>query len=142
MGLQAERVDDLPSACKTAQAIITTTPAQSFLIASDWVQPGTHISAIGADCPGKQELETDLIARADLLVCDSPDQCLDHGEFQTLAKTGQLSEPDVATLGNILSGAHPGRQSASQITIADLTGLAAQDIAISSALQIETGQPA
>ncbi len=140
MGLKAEHGNDLPSACKTAQVIITTTPAQSFLIASDWVQPGTHISAIGADCPGKQELETDLIARADLLVCDSPEQCLDHGEFQTLAKTGHLTEADVATLGNILSGARPGRQSADQITIADLTGLAAQDIAISSALQIETGQ--
>ncbi|WP_425085227.1 ornithine cyclodeaminase family protein [Ruegeria profundi] len=140
MGLKAERADDLPSACKTAQAIITTTPAQSFLIANDWVQPGAHISAVGADCPGKQELEADLVARADLLVCNSPEQCLDHGEFQTLAKSGHLTEADVATLGNILSGARPGRQSADQITIADLTGLAAQDIAISSALQIETGQ--
>ncbi len=140
MGIKAERADDLPSASKTAQAIITTTPAQSFLIASDWVQPGTHISAIGADCPGKQELEADLITRADLLVCDAPQQCLDHGEFQTLAKTGQLTEADVVILGNILSGAHPGRQSADQITVADLTGLAAQDIAISSSLQIETGQ--
>ncbi|MBO9433182.1 ornithine cyclodeaminase family protein [Ruegeria sp. R13_0] len=142
MGLKTEHAEDLPSACKTAQAIITTTPAQSFLIANDWVQPGAHISAVGADCPGKQELEADLVARADLLVCDSPEQCLDHGEFQTLAKIGHLSKTDVATLGNILSGAHPGRQSADQITIADLTGLAAQDIAISSALQIETGQPA
>ncbi len=140
MGLKAERADDLPSACKTAQAIITTTPAQSFLITNDWVQPGTHIAAIGADCPGKQELEVDLIVRADLLICDSSEQCLDHGEFQTLAKTGHLTEADVVTLGNILSGAHPGRQSTDQITVADLTGLAAQDIAISSALQIETGQ--
>ncbi len=142
MGLKAERVEDLPSASKTAQVIITTTPSESFLIANDWVQPGTHISAIGADCPGKQELEADLIARADLLVCDSPEQCLDHGEFQTLSKTGLLTEADVTTLGNILSGAHLGRQSTDQITIADLTGLAAQDIAISSALQIETRQPA
>ncbi|MQY43732.1 ornithine cyclodeaminase family protein [Epibacterium sp. SM1969] len=132
-GLLAQNTEDLPTACKAAQAIVATTPAQRHLIARDWIGPGTHITAIGADCPDKQELEAELTAHADLLVCDSPEQALDHGEFQTLHKSGRLTEADVVTLGDILSRDHQGRLNSSQITIADLTGLAAQDIAISQA---------
>ena len=131
MGYKAIATVDLPDACKVAQVIITTTPAQTPVIEKDWISPGTHITAIGADCPGKQELDVELTAGADLLVCDSPEQSLDHGEFQTLHKAGQLSEGDVVTLGHVLSQDHLGRQSQADITIADLTGLAAQDIAIS-----------
>jgi ornithine cyclodeaminase len=130
-GLTAVATDNLPNACKQAQAIITTTPAQTPVIDKDWISPGTHITAIGADCPGKQELDSDLIATADLRVCDSVEQSLDHGEFQTLHKAGRLSDADVAALGHVLSQSDPGRQSQGEITIADLSGLAAQDIAIS-----------
>ncbi len=133
-GLRARIVEDLAEACRDNQAIVTTTSAQSPLIDSDWVPPGVHITAIGADCPGKQELDVELIARAGLLVCDSPEQALDHGEFQTLARSGRLNAAGVVTLGDVLSRDHPGRHAGDQITIADLTGLAAQDIAVSQSI--------
>jgi ornithine cyclodeaminase len=128
-GLQAGAVSDLAAACQSAQAIITCTPAKSPLIAGDWITPGTHITAIGADCPGKQELAVELLTSANLLVCDEPLQSLHHGEFQNL-------DPDreVIALGEVLSGQHPGRRSEDQITIADLTGLAVQDAAVSLAV--------
>ena len=131
LGLSAQMADDLPGACAKADVIITTTPSETPLILSDWVRDGTHLTAIGADCPGKQELSTDLVARARLRVADLAGQSLDHGEFQTARAAGVLSADDVVTLGAVLSGAHPGRSDPAHVTIADLTGLAAQDAAIS-----------
>lgn len=133
-GLKTRVATDLEQACGNAQAIITVTPSKTPLIRKDWIRPGTHITAIGADCPGKQELETDLAGDADLLVCDLASQCLDHGELQTLHSSGSLAEGDVTALGLVLSGAHAGRAGRDDITIADLTGLAAQDAAISLAV--------
>ena len=132
-GLQASPVTDLKDAVREAQVVITTTPAKTPLIARGWIAPGTHVTAVGADSPGKQELATDLVAAADLLVCDLAAQSLHHGEFATAAEAG-LIEGDPVALGSILSGAHPGRTAADQITIADLTGLAVQDAAISNAV--------
>lgn len=133
-GLQAQAAPDLLTACRDAQIIVTTTPAQSPLLERDWIAPGTHITAIGADSPGKQELATGLTAMADLLVCDDAEQSLDHGEFRAARSAGLIDARGVTALGLILSGDHPGRSSDAQITIADLTGLAVQDAAISLAV--------
>lgn len=125
-GIDAQAVSDLQQACGQAQAIITCTPSKVPLIEADWIRPGTHITAVGADCLGKQELATDLIQAADILICDDPAQSLHHGEFQHLP----VHKP-VIVLGDILRGQHPGRSHDTQITIADLTGLAVQDAAVS-----------
>jgi len=132
-GLIATAAADLETAARAAQVIITTTPAKAPLIARNWIAPGTHITAVGADSPGKQELATDLVTAADLLVCDLAAQSLHHGEFATAETAGGISG-DVVALGAVLSGAHPGRANEAQITIADLTGLAVQDAAISLAV--------
>ena len=113
-----------------ADIIITTTPATSSLFGDNLVRPGTHITAIGADTHGKQELPTSLLESASLLVCDMISQSLNHGEFQVINDT-DLSKK-VLELGNILSNSRAGRTSDNDITIADLTGIAAQDIAITS----------
>lgn len=133
-GLTARAAPDLQTACAAARVIVTTTPAQSPLIEADWIRPGTHITAVGADCPGKQELSTDLASGADLLVADLPAQCLDHGEFQTSHAAGLIDPDAVVSLGAVLSGESPGRTGSEQISVADLTGLAAQDAAISMAI--------
>lgn len=127
--LNTKSTADLQSAVAQADAIITITPAKSPLIHADWVSPGTHITAIGADSPGKQELDVDLIASADLLVCDLAEQSLYDGEFQTAFAAGHITDADVIALGHVLSGTHPGRSNDQVITIADLTGLAALDAA-------------
>jgi len=130
-GLVAKPATDLHAACRDAQVIITTTPAQSPLLERSWITPGTHITAVGADSPGKQELDTELTANADLLICDLEEQSLDHGEFRAAFSAGLISESNVSALGHVLSGENPGRLNSTQITIADLTGLAVQDAAIS-----------
>lgn len=132
-GISATETVVLEAAVKMARVIITTTPSASPLIESDWVQPGTHITAIGADSPGKQELSVELVQRADLLICDMARQSLAHGEFQHAAAADPTLK--VVELGDVLSDAHPGRADKSDsITIADLTGIAAQDIAIAQAV--------
>ena len=131
-GLEIKVVSTLEKEVGTADIIITTTPSTTPLFANDLVRRGTHVTAIGADSPGKQELPTGLVTSASLRVCDIARQSLEHGEFQTASKV----EPslDVTELGHILSGTHSGRHSDNEITVADLTGIAAQDIAITQAI--------
>jgi len=128
--LNADVAKNLDEEVPLADIIITTTPATSSLFGDNLVRPGTHITAIGADTHGKQELPTSLIKSASLLVCDMISQSLNHGEFQVINDT-DLSKK-VLELGNILSNSCAGRTSDYDITIADLTGIAAQDIAITS----------
>jgi ornithine cyclodeaminase len=132
MGLPAKVAVDLAEAVGQARIIITTTPSSEPLILSDWVRPGTHVTAIGADSPGKQELDVELVSQADLAVCDLASQSLDHGEFQHAHAAGRLK--GVVELGLILSGDRPGRRRAEEITVADLTGIAPQDIAITASV--------
>ncbi len=126
--------DDLATSCAAADIIVTTTAAKTPIIQSAWIQPGTHITAVGADAPGKQELETTIVANADVLVADAKAQCTDHGEMEVAIAEGRVSEDDVLELGDILAGRQAGRTSADQLTVADLTGLAAQDIAIAKSV--------
>ena len=121
---------DLKALCVNADILLTTTAAKTPLIRSSWISDGTHITASGADAPGKQELESALTARADLLILDSDAQCIDHGEVAIPAEAGLLSPDRYRTLGKVLSGQQAGRSAPSQVTIADLTGLGSQDIAI------------
>ncbi len=125
-------VEDLEAACRAADIIVTTTAAISPIIQRTWISPGTHFTAVGADAPGKQELATELVAQADLLAADLAAQCLDHGEFAIPYRKGKLQAESVQDLGAILIAPHLGRSNASQITIADLTGLAAQDLAMTN----------
>ncbi len=104
--------------------IITTTPSQQPLFSAKDVHPGTHITAIGADSPGKQELDADLFLRARWFV-DSRTQSVLQGETQHIPQIVQLIE-----LGEVIANPSLGRENATQITVADLTGLAAQDIQI------------
>ena len=130
--LNADVAKNLDEQVSLADIIITTTPATSALFGDNLVKPGTHITAIGADTHGKRELPTSLIESASLLVCDMMSQSLNHGEFQVINDTN-LSQK-VLELGNILSNSCAGRTSDNDITIADLTGIAAQDIAITSGI--------
>ncbi len=133
-GTTVSAVSDLEDLVGRTRHIVTTTPATSPIIRSEWVQPGTHITAVGADCPGKQELATDLVARADVLVVDSVSQCVDQGEIQTALAAGEIAVSDLIELGKVIGGSAPGRSNDTQITIADLTGVAVQDIAIANSV--------
>ncbi|MGF6255135.1 ornithine cyclodeaminase family protein [Ensifer sp. LBL] len=139
LDLSIAATTDLETLCRQSDAIVTTTPSKEPLIRSDWIAPGAHITAMGADAPGKQELDIALVARADRLVADLAEQCLDHGELSAAARAGLIGVDRCVALGAILSGADEGRRSDRDITIADLTGIATQDIAIARTVLDELG---
>ncbi|MBP1860150.1 ornithine cyclodeaminase family protein [Rhizobium herbae] len=133
-GIDLEVAPDLERLCRGVDIIITTTPSREPLIHDAWIRPGTHITAIGADAPGKQELDTSLVIRADRRIGDRLEQSLDHGEFSTVFKSGLMARKDCAELGAVLCGKAAGRTRPDDITIADLTGIAVQDIAITNSI--------
>ena len=123
----ATKMDELVSRCNL---IVTTTSAREPLIRADQVQKGTHITAMGSDDHGKQELEAELLAKADRVVADSVSQCVDHGECFHAVKDKKIEEGSILELGNVIKNPKIGRTSEDQITVADLTGVAIQDIQI------------
>jgi ornithine cyclodeaminase len=123
----AKSLDELASNCNL---IVTTTPARSPLIRASQVKKGTHITAMGSDDHGKQELDADVLALADLVVADSISQCVDHGECFAAVQGKQIEEGSILELGDVIKNPAIGRSSDEQITVADLTGVAIQDIQI------------
>lgn len=121
---------DLATLCRSANLIITATPASTPVIMADWVQPGTHIVALGADNPGKVEIDPLLFARCEKILTDDHAQCLDHGDFGAAVRAGTIAADRDLTIGNIVSTGGMLAMSAGGISIADLTGLAAQDDAV------------
>lgn len=129
-GLEIRVTEKLEELVSQSRLIVTTTPSKTPLIRADTVQKGTHITAMGSDDYGKQELEASLLARADRVVADSISQCVDHGECFAAIRDKHINRADIQELGNVLSHPELGRSSEDQITIADLTGVAVQDIQI------------
>jgi ornithine cyclodeaminase/alanine dehydrogenase len=114
--------------------ICIATPSSVPVIRRAWIAPGTHINAMGADGPGKQELDPQILRDARIVV-DEPEQSLHGGELNVPVSQGLLSEADIAaTLGQVITGAKQGRQSPSDITVFDSTGLAIQDVALAAAV--------
>ena len=119
--------DDVAARC---DLIVCTTASRAVLLRADAIRPGTHVTALGADAPGKQELEPALFARADVVVADSIAQCVDHGDLSYAVREGLVAVERVSELGRVVSGDAPGRTAEDQITVCDLTGVAVQDIVI------------
>ena len=124
-----QNIDDVVDGC---QLIVTCTPAERPLISR--VNPGTHITAMGSDTLSKQELDSSILLEADLVVADSKSQCEIRGEIHQAIKSDRFSMDTVVELGEIINGDKKGRTSEKQITVADLTGVAVQDIQISKAV--------
>jgi len=114
--------------------IITTTPAESPLLHTDDVTAGTVIVAIGSDTHTKQELDSKILEKADLVIADSISQCKSRGEIHQALKAGVITEDKVVELGNALQDHKWQRSSDEQIIVVDLTGVAVQDIMIASAV--------
>ncbi len=128
---------DLPALTRKCNFIVTTTPSKKPLILNTDVQPGTHITAMGADTPGKQELEASLFGKASLIVADSISQCVDHGDICHAVNDKIISPDQVIELGTVAARSR-GRQDDKDITIADLTGVAIQDIQIAKFVHQKT----
>lgn len=129
-GLNIKAATDIDELTANCNLIVTTTSAKQALILADQVQAGTHITAMGSDDHGKQELQAELLAKADRVVADSISQCVDHGECLYAVKDKHIKADSILELGNVIKNPGIGRSSDEQITIADLTGVAIQDIQI------------
>ena len=110
------------------------TPSKKPLLKAADIRPGTHITAVGSDTPDKQELDAGIIAASDIVVCDSLEQCRSRGEVFKAVSAGSFNHSDALELGNLVNGTAQGRKSDRQLTVADLTGVAVQDIQISVAV--------
>jgi alanine dehydrogenase len=114
--------------------VCTVTPARAPVVKKEFVKPGTHINAIGADAEGKEELEPDVLKMATVVV-DDLRQAAKAGEINVPIAKGLYSQHEVyADLGQIIAGRKQGRASDQQITIFDSTGVAIEDIAVASLL--------
>ena len=112
-----------------ADVVVTVTPAREPLVKDEWIAPGTHIAALGADKGGDQELDARILQRARIFV-DDIRQCRTDGEINVPLSKGLIREEDIAgEIGEVITGKKPGRRSDEEITLFDSTGIALQDSA-------------
>ena len=120
---------DLERVVRGADVVVTGTHARGALVRDEWVEPGTHIAALGADLEGEQELDGRILQRARIVV-DDIRQCRTDGEINVPLREGLITEADVAgEIGKVIVGELDGRQSDDQVTVFDSTGIALQDSA-------------
>lgn len=142
LGLEYVAETSPQAVAEAAEIIITVTPSQKPILLKDWISPGTHISAMGADTKGKQELDPGLVAAARVFV-DEAAQAISIGECQHAFAQGLIGAADLTALGAVLEGRAGGRQSDAEITLFDGTGVALQDLVVADLAMrraIETGR--
>jgi ornithine cyclodeaminase len=127
----ANSLDQLTTQCNL---IVTTTASNHPLLWAHQIQPGTHITAMGADDAGKQELDPKIFAKAHKVIVDSRSQCVLFGDSSYAVKAGLIREEQLIELGNAIRDSKLRRTEESEITVADLTGVAIQDLQIAAAV--------
>ena len=133
LGFQVQASNNISEAVKNADIVVTTTPSTEPILKSDWLHPGLHITAMGADQHTKNELDPQCLKLADLYVADSISQTIKQGELRAALDAKIISsEENFPELGKIINNTEKGRSSPKDITIVDLTGTGAQDTAIAT----------
>lgn len=141
-GIKVSLCKTLEGLCETSDMIVTTTPSTTPVLTADFIRKGHHIIALGADSPGKRELDPAIIAKADKVIVDDLAQCIEHGELGWAVREDLFNPDRALSFGQLLSGqllsgqallGQDGRDiSESQISVVDLTGLGAQDLALAA----------
>jgi len=135
IGFNASTTDEPRDILQHCNLIVTTTASTTPILSDvDSLQSGTHITAMGSDTEDKQELSAVLLGRADVVVADSIAQCLLRGEIHQALAAGTLDQENLQELGAVIAGSNTGRENSQQVTVADLTGVAVQDIQIATAV--------
>jgi ornithine cyclodeaminase len=127
----AENLEKVTDRCNL---IVTTTSASSPILFADQLRPGTHITAVGADDIGKQEIHEEVFSKADKVIVDSRSQSKILGDVSYALKRGFIESKKIVELGEVLSNPSLGRTSEKQITVCDLTGIAIQDLQIAQSV--------
>lgn len=132
IGLSVAVADHPEAACRDADIIVTTTPAETPILQAEWVRPGQHVTAMGSDAEGKNEIDPALVARA-AYVADRLAQTRRLGELHHAITAGLVgAEQDFPELGQVIARHRPGRRDPDDITLCDLTGTGVQDTAIAT----------
>ena len=126
-GFDIEPAYDVQKICDECNYIVTATTTMTPIITGDMVKPGTHITGVGADAGGKNEIDASVYAKADIIVNDSKSQCFLDGDTSFALKAHAIEESAVIELGTLIHEGK-GRENDEQITVVDLTGIAVQDI--------------
>jgi len=130
LGLEYAPQTERQAVAANADILITVTPSQQALVEKSWVRAGTHISAMGADTKGKQELDPALVASAALFV-DEAEQAITIGECQHAYNAGLITAQSFrGSIGAVIAGLCDGRRTAQEITLFDGTGVALQDLVV------------
>jgi len=133
LGIDVSACSEAAEMVAQCQLVVTTTPAKNAILSADWLHPGLHITAMGSDQEDKNELDPNIFARSDLVVCDRISQCEKLGELRMALDTSALEGTGrVIELGNVIDGSVRGRQTQDEITVCDLTGTGVQDTAIAT----------
>jgi ornithine cyclodeaminase len=130
---------DIETAVRTSQLVVTTTPAREPIVRAEWLQPGTHVTAMGSDFAEKQELEAAALARADVVAADHPPVAAANGELHHALEAGLVRLEDVVPLGALVVGDAAGRTRDDELTICDLVGIGVQDAAIAGEVVARAG---
>ncbi|MDQ4142632.1 MAG: ornithine cyclodeaminase family protein, partial [Actinomycetota bacterium] len=134
VGFDVSIAKDARDLGQNCDLVITTTPSKEPLLHVDDVRLGTHITAMGSDTMHKQELDPAILGRAEVVVADSREQARVRGEIAHALRRKTIDEGRVLELGDVIAGKSRGRTSNRDITVADLTGVAVQDIQIAKAV--------
>jgi ornithine cyclodeaminase len=130
LSIPVEPVDTIDEALAGASLVLTVTPSRQPIVSASLVAKGATLIAVGSDGPEKQELEVEILARADKVIADKLSQCARLGEIHHALEAGALREDDVyGELGDVVTGRLPGREG-EELIVCDLTGLGAQDAAL------------
>jgi len=129
-GVDIEVADEVKEAVYGVDVLTTLTPSKEPVVSGEWVSEGMHINAMGADAPGKEELDPEILRRAKIVV-DDYEQAIHSGEINVPISRGIIRRDDIyGELGEIVAGIKCGRVSDNEITLFDSTGLAIQDVII------------
>jgi alanine dehydrogenase len=133
-GVKARAAGDVAQAVQGQDIVVTTTPSTTPVVRREWLSPGTHINAIGADAQGKQEMEAAILKAAKVVVDDWA-QASHSGEINVPLAAGEIKRDQIyGSLGEIVAGQKAGRQTPEEITVFDSTGLIIQDLALGMAV--------
>lgn len=145
-GVDVVCCDTVQDAVQGAQVVVTATSATDPVLEGAWLRPGAHVNAIGANAPSRRELDSEVVARADVIVTDEPDQArYEASDLIHPVAEGVIGWSDVRGVDEILTGAAPGRRSSDQITLFESLGTAVGDVVLAalayeSALDRNVGQ--
>ncbi len=126
-------VSSAQEAVSSSDIVVAATPSREALFDAGWVKPGTHVASMGSDAPGKHELPTELLLKADLF-CDLPLQSITIGDYQHIRDQVTNGEIAITPIGDVITKKAPGRTSDEAITVFDSSGIALQDLYIAEAL--------